>query len=272
MTKVTLLRMGKQLVLLFCFSLALLPLHAQYGLVVEPVEGDSLALSKTIAIPGYFKTRVQCTDYLRKLPGLLQAKGYASASIDSVRYDSSAAFIRLYLGATYQWASLQTDSIERKLLDGAGFHASDYSGAPLNLPRMQQLQSRLLDYLDDNGYPFAKVELDSIRLLGDSLSARLRVEKGPLYKIDSIVNLGPASLSNTYLQRYLNLVNGSIYRRSVLQDVSRRLSELPFVKEAQPWSLTPARYRFCTQPLPRTPQEQPDQCAGRLPARNTGIN
>lgn len=238
MTKVALLRMGKRVLLLFTLSVTLLPLHAQYGLVVEPVDKDSAVFSKILSIPGSFKSRLQCTDYLRKLPGLLQSKGYASASIDSLRYDSTAAFIRLFLGDTYQWATLQTDSVERRLLDAAGFHAADYSGAPLNLPRMQLLQTKLLDYLDDNGYPFAKVELDSIQLSGDRLSARLKVEKGPLYKIDSIINLGPASLSNTYLQRYLNLVNGSIYRRSVLQDVSRRLSELPFVKEAQPWSLT----------------------------------
>ncbi len=58
-------------------------------------------------------------------------------------------------------------------------------------------QQLMLDYLENNGYPFAKVGLDSV-VLRDSgaVSAVLKVDKGPLYKIDSIRVFGNAKISN----------------------------------------------------------------------------
>ncbi len=51
-----------------------------------------------------------------------------------------------------------------------------------------------------------KYLLDSIGVQGEEFSAMLRVEKGPMYKIDSIRNNGKANLSTNYLQHYLGII------------------------------------------------------------------
>ncbi|MBL0134173.1 MAG: BamA/TamA family outer membrane protein [Chitinophagaceae bacterium] len=213
-------------------------LQAQLSLTVKSVDKDS-AFIQTLKLQSSFKTSTQRSTYINKLPGLLQAKGYSGASIDSLIVDSLNTILYLYAGEKFTFTYLHTDSIEPRLLDAVNWNPKQFEGKPLNLSQLQQLQENLLEYLENTGYPFAKVELDSILWKENALEARLRIEKGPEYKIDSITNKGTASISNRYLQRYLTILNGSTYRKDVLQSVSRKIDELPFVKEQQPWNLTP---------------------------------
>jgi len=212
-------------------------LQAQLSLTVKSVDKDS-AFIQTLKLQSSFKTSTQRSTYINKLPGLLQAKGYSGASIDSLIVDSLNTILYLYAGEKFTFTYLHTDSIEPRLLDAVNWNPKQFEGKPLNLSQLQQLQENLLEYLENTGYPFAKVELDSILWKENALEARLRIEKGPEYKIDSITNKGTASISNRYLQRYLTILNGSTYRKDVLQSVSRKIDELPFVKEQQPWNLT----------------------------------
>ena len=64
------------------------------------------------------------------------------------------------------------------------------------------------------------------------------MEKGPLYKIDSITVSGNVSISKYFLYQYLDLPPGGYYRKDKLDMISKRLSELSFLKEIQKWDIT----------------------------------
>ena len=95
----------------------------------------------------------------------------------------------------------------------------------------------MLNYLENNGYPFAKISLDSVVIEKGAISALLNVEKGPLYKIDSIQINGTAKISVDFMERYLGIPEGSIYKKDRLLMISRRILEFPFVQEERPWSI-----------------------------------
>lgn len=215
-----------------------LMLAAQYRLNVQPADRDSLFLLKGLGLTTDFKSQIQCAEYIDKLPALLLVKGYPASSVDSVRYDSASAFVQLYLGEPFRWARLLVDSADQRLLSAVYWNKKDFDNRPVNWDRYHALQEKLLSYLEDNGYPFARIGLDSVRMKDAALYAHLKIEKGPLYRIDSIRNQGTASLSSGFLQRYLSIMNGSIYRKEKLQAVSARINELPYVREKQPWNLT----------------------------------
>ena len=80
--------------------------------------------------------------------------------------------------------------------------------------------------------------LDSFTLDSGKVSALLKVDRGPSYKIDSIRVFGDAKISNLYLQRYLDIPNGSIYNKTKLQQVTSKIRQLPYVQEEQPSTLT----------------------------------
>src|ERR1051325_3341479 len=69
--------------------------QANYRLHIRSVDKDSIFLSEKFGLQYNFATRYACLDYISKLPSLLQSKGYVTAVVDSVRYDSLAATIVL---------------------------------------------------------------------------------------------------------------------------------------------------------------------------------
>lgn len=226
--------------LLLCFLL-LAPCwsRAQYALHVIPVDKDSAFIRNRLGIPPGFKNREACTEYIYHLIPNLQGRGYVTASADSVIYENNKATLRLYVGAIWKWAHIDTRHVDPTLLAAVAWNPRAFAHRPLDFRQYQYRQKLMLDYMENNGYPFAKVSLDSVAIRDSGeVSAMLRIDKGPLYKIDSIRVYGTARISNQFLQRYLNIPDGSIYRKDRLATISKKLLELPYVQEQQPWSLT----------------------------------
>lgn len=231
----TLIRKGAALVV---WMLCPFLLHAQYRLQIKGIDKDSVFIYSTLRLQSDFKNEASAHEYINNLPSLLQTKGYPAASVDSVYTDSAGAACALYVGEPFQWARLQVDSAGRKLLDAINWHPGGKNDKAINFDQVQLAQQKLLDYLENNGYPFAKISIDSITLVNQQLEAYLRIDKGPLYKIDSIRNMGTARISSTFLQRYLGIMNGSFYKKERLQAISKKLNDLAYVQEQQPWNLT----------------------------------
>lgn len=211
--------------------------QSKYELLVRCADKDAAVISQ-LGIPAHFSSRFTCTGYLSQLPGRLQARGYVTASLDSIRYDSTSAYLVLFLGEQYKWAKLDARSIEAPLLDAVGWRERMFTDKPMDFGQVQLWQQRMLNRLENTGYPFAKVYLDSIDLDNEKVSALLKVEKGPLYLIDSIRIFGNARISNYYLQRYLDIPNGSLYNREKLLRVNKKMRELTYIEEEKPFDLT----------------------------------
>jgi outer membrane protein assembly factor BamA len=211
---------------------------SQYSLTISLVDRDSLFNQKNLGLSGNFKDRNSCTEYVYKIPSLLQAKGFSTVSIDSAHYDSVSAFVRLYLGQTFKINHIHTKREDLVILNSSGWTDRKMSGKPLNFQQLQDAQQELLNYLENNGYPFARIALDSISFDEGALNANLKIDRGPLYKIDSIRVYGTAKISTDFLQHYLGITDGSIYKKEKLEAISKRLSELPYLMEESPWNLT----------------------------------
>jgi outer membrane protein assembly factor BamA len=211
--------------------------YSQYKLIVRGVDKDSSFIQTKLALQSDFKNRFQCLVYINKVPDLLKAKGYPHASVDSVAHDSLEAKIYLYTGEAFLGAQIQTDSIEHKILDGIGWNRKQ-SGNTMDFKQFESFKSRILEYLENNGYPFARIDLDSVRLTNEKFYGIIKVSKGPLYRIDSLRNFGTARISSNFLQHHLNILNGSIYKKEKLQAISQKIADLPFVVEERPWNLT----------------------------------
>ncbi|MBS1599727.1 MAG: BamA/TamA family outer membrane protein [Bacteroidetes bacterium] len=228
---------------LYGFTLVLLLLScvcgfSQYKLKVICVDRDSVFDQKNIGLQSDFKTKDACIEYIYKIPSMIRAKGFATASIDSIHVDSLQADVRLYIGDTYRWGHISTKPEDAMILNNSGWNEKKISNKLLNFAEIQNVQQQMLNYMENNGYPFAKISLDSILLADGILTAGLKIDKGPLYKIDSIRVYGTAKISDDFLQRYLSIRNGSIYRKERLQQISRKIRELPYLQEEHSWNLT----------------------------------
>jgi len=199
---------------------------------------DTLTAPQSLGLKTDFKNAQQCMAYISQLKKTLQSKGYLTASVDSVAYDSLQAAAWVYLGETYRWASLKLPVENQKILSASGWNMMPDSGTIADFGKLEKSRDRLMAYMENNGYPFASVKLDSIRFDTDGVRATLQIEKGPLYKIDSIRVTGNVKIKNHFLQKYLDIEKGSIYRKEKLNQVSSRLIELPYLKESRSWDMT----------------------------------
>jgi outer membrane protein assembly factor BamA len=176
-----------------------------------------------------FPSRDEASMFITGLPSILQNSGYLAASIDNVSYDSLAASVILYLGEQYRWTKIKTAHQDEALLQTLQWPQGSFAGT-MNFESFRQWQQKILDHLEENGHPFGKVYLDSIGIEGQAVNALLKIDPGPVYKIDSIRVYGDARVSNDFLQRWLGIYNGSIYNSKKLRNVPRRLAELSFIQ------------------------------------------
>lgn len=210
-----------------------------YQLKLRSVDKDSAMLGQILnGTPTNFPDRDACRIYINKLIPDLQSKGYVTSSLDSVQYDSLFARVVLFVGDSYKWAVLNTKNVDKTILEAVGWQDKQFAGKPIDFIKIQNWEEQILNYLENNGHPFGRVYLDSLKIEDEKVSAKLKVEKGPLYKIDSIRVYGEAKVSNVFLQRYLDIKNGSIYNKSKLQQISKKMLELTYVEEERPSNLS----------------------------------
>jgi len=230
-------------VIFVCCSITL-SLHAQQPaskdilLRIRIIDKDSSFDQRSLKLQNSFNSETAAWEYVNKLPPLLATKGYPVASVDSSWAAEGNVFADLYLGTKYNWVQLTPVAIEKQALDEGGFAAKNFTGKPMNIAQLGLLQQRMLSYYEKEGYPFASVYLDSVQLNDDKITAQLKTNKGVLYHIDSIRVYGKVNLSKKFLQHYLNIYNGSPYNRERLQQVDKRMQELPYLAVVQPSDLT----------------------------------
>ena len=180
-----------------------------------------------------FNDLKQVSDYINNLPQMLASKGYAVASVDSVWQQKNSFHILLYLGTKYNWIQLRTSGIDKALLSKSGYSPKNFSGQPMNIADVDIIKEKLLSSYENEGFPFAQLYLDSVTINENNISGVLTVNKGLLYRIDSIRNYGKLKLNQRFLQQYLSISNGSTYSREKLKDVDRRMLELPYAQTMQ---------------------------------------
>jgi outer membrane protein assembly factor BamA len=207
---------------------------SSYPLTSRGVDRDSLFLHDVINIPNSFGSRSECIAYVNRLPATLQAQGYINVSLDSIHFDSSSARIVIYIGDKYQWAAVKVDSIQPEVLEAVGWREKIFAGKPMDFTEIRQWQEKILGYMENNGYPFARVYLDSLEISGQHVSAHMKMDEGPVYRIDSIRVIGNVQLSNDFLQRYLDIPNGSSFSRAKLLGINKKIRELTYVEEEFP--------------------------------------
>ena len=185
-----------------------------------------------------FDGKDAATQYILSLPAALMSKGFPAASVDSVFYDSTGASVDLYIGDQYKWVQINTDSIDNTLLEAIGWNGRQFKDKTIDFGKLQQQEERIINYYENNGYPFATVTLHNVGISDDKIKGNLAVQKGPLYHIDSIRVYGKVKIKNLFLQHYLGIANGMIYNNNKLQGISNRLRQLPYLQEQQQWDVS----------------------------------
>lgn len=104
----------------------------------------------------------------------------------------------------------------------------------LTLDNYPQFAEKIVNYLENHGYPFASVHLTTEWENDTTPLYRMRIDRGRYTKIDSIVLKGNIKLGKSYLWPYLGLRRNVPYSEKTVQAVAQKLEAIPFATIIQP--------------------------------------
>ena len=104
----------------------------------------------------------------------------------------------------------------------------------LTLDNYPQAAEKIVQYLENHGYPFASVHLTTEWENDTTPLYRMQIDHGRYTKIDSIVLKGNLKLSQSYLWPYLGLRRKAPYSEKTIQEIGKKLDAIPFATVIQP--------------------------------------
>jgi outer membrane protein assembly factor BamA len=167
---------------------------------------------------------------VRDLVLALQADAYLLASADKMSWGRDTVRAQLYVGEQFHWAYLRNGNLGDGLLTRAGYREKFFRHAPWHPAEWAALQERILTEAENQGYPFATVGLDSVRLDGQDIAGRVVLRRGPAVVFDSIQIIGSSKTKKRFLTKYLQIFPGAPYSQQRVDAAAVLLRQLPYVR------------------------------------------
>lgn len=168
----------------------------------------------------------------RDLVRALQHDGYMLASIGGPIILGQTAEVFVKIGEQYYWANLHPGNLDEATLSHIGYRERFYKQKPFQYRVISQLLQNIIDYSQNNGFPFASVQLDSISIEEETntIAARLHYQKGPFITFDTVLVHGEGRTKPLFLSRYLRIKPGEPYDERRVAQAAGKLSRLPYLK------------------------------------------
>lgn len=205
----------------------------KYILTVKSIDSTNTHIN-IITKQKTFSTKTDAEIYVEQLLPSLQAKGFVTASLDSVYSNATETILHVFLGEQYKWNEITIDDKDQKWLSAIGWNEKQIRNQNFDYNKIAVLQERLLNHFENMGHPFAKISIDSFYMKNGLVNGKLSIQEGPLYHIDSLRVVGNAKISSEYLQNFLEIKNGSLYNKEKLNRISSLLKKLNYVEETFP--------------------------------------
>lgn len=164
----------------------------------------------------------------------LHYKGYLLANVDTIISDSTHITAKISENNFYKWTYLKLGNLNPNLASKIGISEKLYFNKPFKYKEVAKSFEKIISYYENNGYPFTSVKLDSISITSDSISAVLNVQKGKLFKIDSVIIMGNAKVNKQFLYKYLSVKPSMPFNEDIIKSISQKIKQLPFIFEKQP--------------------------------------
>ena len=162
-------------------------------------------------------------------------KGYVLASVDSIIWNGKNSKVWYYKGPKFDKINILIDEKDEFLVRKVPrLRERTLFNAPFKPKEVAGILFKISKYLENNGYPFAKVYLEVDDLLPGKAKAELKIERGEQVLIKEIHIKGESEVSATYLTNTIGIREGDSYNESRLADISNRVEQINFIDEVKP--------------------------------------
>ena len=178
--------------------------------------------------------------YLDTIVTQLQQKGFWTASIDSLTWRNNDCKAEFFVGNICKINKILNVNIDGVTLNEIGFRSVLYDNQVISPKTMAGLKEKIAIWYENHGYPFAVVWLgitttDSTKK--DEVTVTLFCKKGKRFILDKPIIEGNARITARFLAKYLDIEAGKPYNEATIVRIKKRLSELSFIQEKQPFAM-----------------------------------
>ncbi len=166
-------------------------------------------------------------DTLQQSLEQLHGYGYLEAAIDDWSVQDSTILLHWHLGQHYSWLELRIPDDLQELAPDRRWKQVEQ----IPFEQWPGRRQRLLQRLSENGYPFARVRLDSLVMGTDrKVWATLAWEPGGFVRWDSLKVQGDVRLAPAFLQGVLEMQAGDPFEYRDFLEIPRRLQDIPYLE------------------------------------------
>lgn len=154
---------------------------------------------------------------------------FLAAENELQSYPSDSFVLTVKPGKSFRWINLSKGNVSTELLNDAGIKITQFDNAVFSPIDFSKNIKKILFFLENNGYPFASIKLDSIVVDSNNISASLHLQRNILVVFDSVKISGDANISYRFLKYYTGINSGNLYNEKIFKTTDSRISELPYV-------------------------------------------
>ncbi len=181
------------------------------------------------------KTSNSKTKFLNDYLYSIFDEGYLQAYYDTIYENNDETIAHLICGTLTPFI-LDAKHIDTEILDISNVKSEFPSckNKVFQFKKLDNFLKTLYTYFENNGYPFASIQLDSMSFKNDTLFATVLCKTNQLVIIDSILTNGNISIQPKVLYSLLKIKPNSIYSEKKLQNIKNLNSIIPFINETKP--------------------------------------
>ena len=208
--------------------------YAQNNLNFQAINTDHSSIFKNLHFKSNYTSLTEIQTALKEVLQSLHNDGYLLASLDSNRQDSLSYVAFISVGNKYKWGHLSPAKGSENILAETGYRERFYSKTPFSPKDINKLFNKVLVWCENNGYPFATIKLDSVRIENEAIFALVNIHKNKFILLDSIIIDGNANISKNFIQHYFQVREGAPYSEQYLMKIGQKAKQLPFISETKP--------------------------------------
>jgi outer membrane translocation and assembly module TamA len=176
------------------------------------------------------KDTMSIKEELAILQSSYHIKGFWEFSYDSIYTDSIITKVWIHVGRIYKWGYLKSGNVPEPFLYRSGYKQKFYANTKFSPKQLYRLERELIKYSENQGYPFASVFLDSLRIIDNKVYGILNYASGPLIVYDTIAIEGTAQIKRAFLASCIGVNKGSVYVHKKSLAIEKQLVQLPYLK------------------------------------------
>lgn len=167
----------------------------------------------------------------------LYSRSYYFTSIQSMDWIGDSCKVMMSIGKQFKIKSIIRGNLPEWILKKVGYKENYFDSKSFNPITITALFNRVLKFSQENGYPFTFIQLDSIKIIENQLSASVNFKLGPYFKYDTLLLAGKSKVKRSFLENYLRIEPGQPFNQAQIDNIERAIKQLPYLTLVGPISV-----------------------------------